>query len=58
MTDVLNLIVDIYRKETESSGTITRKPAYNFSLKPGDEIRLSIMNVEEIQSSTQKASET
>jgi len=57
MTDVLNLIVDIYRKETESSGTIIRKLTHNFSLKQGDEIRFSIMNVEENQSFDKTASE-
>jgi len=47
MTSILNLRVEIYRKETDRSGTIHRTHQQNLTLSEGDEIRFSIMNVEE-----------
>ena len=46
MTDVLNITVEIYRKETENAGTMTKPYITNLVLHEGDEIRFSVMNIE------------
>ena len=47
MTRILNIRVEIFRKDTDVSGTMVRPYSYNLTLQEGDEIRFSIMNVED-----------
>ena len=52
MPDVLNISLEIYRRKEKSeggeSGELKRVHGQNVTLEQGDEIRLSVMNVEEI----------
>ena len=47
MADVLNITVEIYRKETEISGTMTKPYKTTLVLKEGDEVRFIIAKEKE-----------
>ena len=46
MTDVLNITVEIHRKEAKNHGTFTKPYITNLVLHEGDDVRFSVMNVE------------
>ena len=51
---ILKFTVEIYRKETENSGTINKSYINTMILNEGDEVRFRVENVD---SSEQKVSE-
>ena len=47
MADTLNITVEIHRKETDNSGTITKTYKKTLVLKEGDEVRFIIAKEKE-----------